>query len=118
MDAPAVSATSAAVSIRPMRSLGLLSVAHAVNHAQAALLPLVYLQVINEFGVGVETIAFLAAVGAFLSGMVQLSYSAVTRYVSRRVVLVAGNVVFGVGMAAQALAPGFAGFALANVVSR
>jgi MFS family permease len=101
-----------------MRSLGLLSVAHAVNHAQAALLPLVYLQVIDEFGVGVETIAFLAAAGAFLSGMVQLSYSAVTRYISRRAVLVAGNLVFGAGMAAQALAPGFTGFAAANVISR
>ena len=53
--------------IRPMRSLGLLSVAHAVNHAQAVLLPLIYLAIIDEFGVGVQTIAFLAAFGAFAS---------------------------------------------------
>ena len=37
--------------IRPMRSLALLSVAHAVNHAQAVLLPLIFLAIIDEFGV-------------------------------------------------------------------
>ena len=41
--------------IRPMRSLGLLSVAHAINHAQAVLLPLIYLAIIDEYGVGVQT---------------------------------------------------------------
>ena len=54
--------------IDPMRSLGLLSVAHAVNHAQAVVLPLIYLKVIDEFGVSVQTIAFLAAIGSFSSG--------------------------------------------------
>ncbi|MEA2609773.1 MAG: hypothetical protein QOJ75_2016, partial [Chloroflexota bacterium] len=49
--------------IDPMRSLGLLSVAHAVNHAQAVVLPLIFLKVIDEFGVSVQTIAFLAAIG-------------------------------------------------------
>ena len=39
--------------IHPMRSLGLLSVAHAVNHAQAVVLPLIFLKIIDEFGVGV-----------------------------------------------------------------
>ena len=53
----------AATDIRPMRSLGLLSVAHAINHAQAVILPLIFLEIIDEFGVGVETIAFLAAFG-------------------------------------------------------
>ena len=56
-----------------MRSLVLLSVAHAVNHAIAVVLPLIFLAIIDEFGVGVETVAFLAAVGAFASGLVQLS---------------------------------------------
>ena len=57
--------TMLAPDIRPMRSLGLLSVAHAINHAQAVLLPLIFLAIIDEFGVSVETIAFLAAIGAF-----------------------------------------------------
>lgn len=104
--------------VRPTRTLWLLSVAHAVNHAQAVLLPLVYLAIISEFGVSLATVAFLTAAGSVLSGSVQLGYSWLTRYVSRRNLLALGNVVFGGAMAAQALAPGFAGFAVANVISR
>jgi MFS family permease len=104
--------------IDPMRSLGLLSVAHAVNHAQAVILPLIYLKVIDEFGVSVQTIAFLAAIGSFSSGMVQLSYAALTRFISRRRLLGAGGILFGGGFAAQALSGGFLSFAIPNVLSR
>jgi MFS family permease len=104
--------------IRPNRTLWLLAAAHAVNHAQAALLPLVYLTIITEFGVSVAAIAFLTAVGNILSGLVQLSYSAITRYVSRRVILTAGGMVFGGFMAAMALANSFLPFSVFNVLSR
>ncbi|HEY7590435.1 MAG TPA: MFS transporter [Candidatus Limnocylindrales bacterium] len=107
-----------AVDVRPNRTLWLLSIAHAVNHAQAVLLPLVYLQIISEFGVRVETIAFLAAGGAVASGLVQLSYAKLTRVLSRRLLLGAGGLLIGGGFAAQALATGFPTFALANVASR
>ena len=112
-------ATSPArVNVHPNRTLWLLAIAHAVNHAQAVLLPLVYLRIIIEFGVRVETIAFLAAFGSFASGLVQLSYAKLTRILSRRVLLGAGGLLFGGGFVAQALATGFPGFALANVLSR
>jgi MFS family permease len=104
--------------IDPMRSLGLLSVAHAVNHAQAVVLPLIFLKVIDEFGVSVQTIAFLAAIGSFSSGIVQLSYAGLTRVVSRRRLLGAGGILFGGGFAAQALAGSFMTFAIPNVLSR
>jgi AAHS family 3-hydroxyphenylpropionic acid transporter len=113
-----VAADTAAIDVHPNRSLGLLSVAHAVNHAQAVLLPLIFLAIIDEFGVGVETIAFLAAIGAFASGAVQLSYAELTRRVSRRRLLGAGGLLFGGGFAAQALATGFPSFAIPNVLSR
>ena len=106
------------VDVRPMRSLGLLSVAHAINHAQAVVLPLIFLKIIDDFGVGVETIAFLAAIGAFLSGMVQLSYGYLTRVVSRRHLLGYGGLLFGGGFVAQAFAVSFATFAIPNVASR
>jgi MFS family permease len=106
------------IEIRPMRSLGLLSVAHAINHAQAVLLPLIFLAIIDEFGVGVETIAFLAAFGAFAAGIVQLSYAGLTRLVSRRRILGLGGILFGGGFVAQAFATGFPTFAIPNVVSR
>ncbi|MGK2851263.1 MAG: MFS transporter [Candidatus Limnocylindrales bacterium] len=104
--------------VRPQRSLVLLSVAHAVNHAFAVLLPLIFLAIIDEFGVGVQAVAFLAAAGAAMSGLVQLSYAEVTRRVSRRRLLGLGGLLFGGGFAAQALATGFGTFALANIVAR
>jgi MFS family permease len=104
--------------VRPHRSLWLLSIAHAVNHAQAVVLPLIYLRITDEFRIGIDTIAFLAAAGAFLSGVVQLSFASLTRVVSRRGLLGAGGLLFGGGFAAQALASGFPTFAVANVLSR
>jgi MFS family permease len=101
-----------------MRSLALLSVAHAINHAQAVVLPLIFLKIIDEYGVGVETIAFLAAIGAFASGMVQLSYAGLTRVVSRRRLLGYGGILFGGGFALQAFATSFATFAIPNIASR
>jgi MFS family permease len=104
--------------IHPNRTLWLLSLAHLVNHAQAVLLPIVYLRIIDEFGVTAETIALLAAAGAFASGAVQLSYAKLTRMISRRKLLAAGGILFGGGFAAQAVAPNFGTFAAVNVVSR
>jgi len=104
--------------ISPRRTLWLLSAAHAVNHAQAALLPLVYLAIIVEFNVSVAAIAFLAAAGNVASGLVQFTYAGITRIVSRRVILTAGGLLFGGGMAAQALATGFGTFTVANILSR
>lgn len=102
----------------PNRTLWLLSIAHAVNHAQAVLLPLVYIRIIIEFGVTADTIALLAAAGSFASGAVQLSYAKLTRMTSRRKLLAAGGVLFGGGFAGQAVAPSFPSFALVNVLSR
>jgi MFS family permease len=104
--------------IRPNRSLLLLSVPHAVNHAFAVLLPLIFLAIIDEFGAGVGAVAILAAVGAFASGAVQLSYAELTRRVSRRRLLGFGGLLFGFGFAAQALAVSFATFAIPNIVAR
>ena len=99
-----------AVAIHPNRSLVLLSTAHAVNHAFAVLLPLVFLAIIDEFGVGVGTVAILASVGAIASGLVQLSYAELTRRVSRRRLLGAGGLLFGGGFAAMAAATSFVTF--------
>jgi MFS family permease len=108
----------AEVRIHPERTLWLLSIAHAVNHAQAVLLPLVYLQILGEFHVTLADVAALAAVGAFASGIIQLSFAKLTRVVSRRALLAGGGIVFGGGFAAQALASNFPTFATLNVASR
>jgi MFS family permease len=104
--------------IRPDLTLWLLSIAHAVNHAQAVLLPLVFLKIIDEFSVTASEVSYLAAAGAFASGAVQLSYAKLTRIVSRRKLLAAGGVLMGTGFAAQGVAPGFASFAAATIASK
>jgi Arabinose efflux permease len=101
-----------------MRSLALLSVAHAINHAQAVILPMVFLKIILDYHVGVETIAFLSAVSAIAAGLIQLSYAGLTRVVSRRNLLGVGGILFGGGFALQAFATSFATFAIPNIVSR
>jgi len=105
-------------SINPDVTLWLLSLAHAVNHAQAVVLPLMYLQIISEFHVTESQVAQLTAIGAFASGAVQLSYAKLTRIVSRRLLLTTGGVVFGAGFAAQGLTSAFLPFSLVNIASR
>jgi MFS family permease len=103
------------VLIRPMRSLWLVTLAHAFNHAQVAVLPLVYLAIIEEWGVSVPTIAFMTAATSLFSGLAQLSYSGLTRRFSRRSILGFGNAWMGVSMIVQGLATSFPWFAAANV---
>jgi MFS transporter, FSR family, fosmidomycin resistance protein len=104
--------------VRPGRSLGLLSAAHAVNHSFAVLLPPIFLAIIDEFGITVQSVAFLAAAGSIAAGLVQLSYAELTRNVSRRRLLGLGGVLFGGGFAAMALAGNFLTFSLANIAAR
>jgi MFS family permease len=113
-----IDATGHAIDVRPNRTLWLLSIAHAVNHAQAVLLPLIFLKIIDEFHTTEGSVAILAAVGAFASGAVQLSYASLTRLVSRKRLLGAGGILFGGGFAAQALATNFGTFAIPNILSR
>jgi MFS transporter, FSR family, fosmidomycin resistance protein len=101
-----------------MRTLGLLAGAHAVNHALAILLPLVYLQVIREMHVDAASIALLTAVGSLSSGLAQLAYSGLTRAFSRRSILVVGGLLFGGGMALQGMVHSFGAFSAANIASK
>jgi MFS family permease len=104
--------------IRPNLTLWLLSMALAVNHAQAVILPLVFLRIIDEFGVDAQAVTLVAAAGAIGSGFVQATFAFITRRVSRRTLMGVGGLLFGFGFAAQGAAPSFGAFALTNVVSR
>jgi MFS family permease len=110
--------TAADAGIHPERTLSLLSIAHAVNHAQAVILPLIFLKVIDEFHVPLEAIAFVSAAGSLSSGLVQATFAFVTRRVPRRWLMAIGGVLFGAGFAAQAAAATFGQFAAMNVASR
>jgi MFS family permease len=115
--AAAVTAGSPAT-VHPRRTLGLLAIAHAVNHAQAVILPLLFLKVIDEFGIPAATIAFVSAAGMISSGLVQATFAFLTRRVARRWLMAVGGILFGAGFAAQATAGTFGAFAAWNVASR
>jgi MFS family permease len=104
--------------IVPRRTLGLLTLAHAFNHAQAALLPFVFLAIIDQFGVSVADVAFLSAVATLVAGGAQLAYGWLTRRFTRRAILGWGNVVLGAFMGLTALATSFVPFAAALIVSK
>ncbi|MBI2777749.1 MAG: MFS transporter [Chloroflexi bacterium] len=104
--------------IHPDRTLWLLSIAHAVNHAQAVILPMLFLAIIDEFHVSVQSVTFVAAAGAIGSGLVQASFAVITRHVPRRWLMGIGGMLFGLGFAAQGLATSFGAFAATNILSR
>ncbi len=104
--------------VHPGRTLTLLSVAHAFNHAQSALLPFVFLVLIDQFAVSVADIAFLTAISTIVAGSAQLAYGWLTRRVSRGAILGWGNVAFGVFTAVAGLASTFLAFGVSIVVSK
>jgi len=117
-DAPPVTPARAVPEIHPNRTLSLLAIAHAVNHAQAVIMPLIFLKIIDEFGVSIQTVTLVAAAGSISSGLVQATFASLTRRIPRRVLMAIGGLLFGAGFAAQGAAPTFGSFALLNVLSR
>jgi AAHS family 3-hydroxyphenylpropionic acid transporter len=118
VDVNAASTVGPQADVHPRRTLWLLAIAHAVNHAQAVILPLLFLKVVDEFGIPVAAIAFVAAAGNISSGLVQATFGFLTRRIARRWLMAIGGVLFGAGFAAQAAAPTWGAFAAANVASR
>ena len=110
--------TPPAVELRPRLTLGLLSAQHGLIHAQTAVLPLVFIVVIDRFGIGVNDIGLLLAAGNILAGAVQLLYAPLSRVVTRRTILGVGGLVYGVGMTALATATSWLPFSLFTIVAR
>ncbi len=94
----------AAAAARPNLTLGLLSLAHSLIHMQSALMPLVYIAVIDQFGLDEAAIGLFIAVTTAVGGGMQLSYGLLTRYVARPVLIGVGHTVFGLSLVAAGLA--------------
>jgi FSR family fosmidomycin resistance protein-like MFS transporter len=110
--------TPPAVELRPRLTLWLLSAQHGLIHAQTAVLPLIFIVVIDRFGIGVNDIGLLLAAGNILAGAVQLLYAPLSRVVTRRTILGIGGLVYGVGMTALATATSWLPFSLFTIVAR
>jgi MFS family permease len=99
-----VTAPAIGVASRPNLTLGLLALAHSLIHMQSALMPLVYIAVIDQFGLDAAAIGVFIAVTTTVAGLMQLSYGFLTRYVARPVLIGVGQVVFGVSLMLAGLA--------------
>jgi MFS family permease len=89
---------------RPNLTLGLLALAHSLIHMQSALLPLVYLAVIDQFSLDASAIGLFIAVTTVIAGLMQLSYGFLTRYIARPVLIGAGQLLCGVSLMLAGLA--------------
>ena len=83
---------------RPGLTLALISSAHAVLHAQSALMPLVYAIIIVDFGLSERDIGVFIAITTVVGGTMQLAYGYLTRIVARPRLLAGGQLLFGTGM--------------------
>jgi MFS family permease len=83
---------------RPGLTLGLLSLSHAVIHAQSALMPLIYPIVIVQFALNPRDIGLFIAVTTAVGGSMQLMYGFLTRWVARPALLGGGQLLFGAGL--------------------
>jgi MFS family permease len=83
---------------RPALTLALLSLSHAVIHAQSALMPLIYPILIVEFALNPRDIGLFIAITTAVGGSMQLLYGFLTRWVSRPVLLGGGQLIFGASM--------------------
>lgn len=89
---------------RPGITLGLLALAHAVIHAQSALMPLVYPIVIVQFALDARDIGIFIAVTTAVGGTMQLAYGVLTRYIARPALLAGGQLIFGASLLTAGLA--------------
>jgi MFS family permease len=89
---------------RPRLTLGLIATAHAVIHAQSALMPLVYAIVIVDFGLSERDIGLFIAITTAVGGTMQLAYGYLTRVIARPALLAGGQIVFGAGLVLGGLA--------------
>ena len=96
--APTALSPAVAVPLRPRLTLGLISLGHAVIHAQSALMPLIYAVVVVEFGLTASAIGLFIAVTTAVGGVMQMTYGFVTRWIARRALLATGYALFGGGL--------------------
>ncbi len=96
----------------------LVSAAHALNHAYAVLMPLVYLFVQKDIPLTNTDIGVMTTAGNAASGLLQLAFSYLSLYVARRLLLGAGQIVTGLSTILTGAAPNLSAFFVGNLLAR
>lgn len=106
------------VSERSTSALTLISLAHAINHAQSALKPLVFPLVLRELNFGYGELGVMLGVASAVGGLLQLGAGALGRILPRHQILGVGNAFVGVCFVFVGLAQSYSQFFFWTVMSR
>jgi FSR family fosmidomycin resistance protein-like MFS transporter len=98
--------------------LAIVSGAHAINHAFSTLMPLIYPLVVAEFRLSYSQIGLMVGAANATGGLLQMSYSYLSRFIPRRVLLGGGQILMAVSTAVAGVANGFGLFFLGNLFAR
>ncbi|HZT07371.1 MAG TPA: MFS transporter [Chloroflexota bacterium] len=96
---------------QPAGILILVSTAHAITHVYAALFPLVYPSIQQEWGLSYTAIGTMVGLTSFIGGSLQLLFGFIGRSFPRNVVLGLGNLLFGITTALTGVSANFTQFA-------
>ncbi len=118
MSTPTLLKSRRVVFSNPNVVLTIVSLAHAVNHAYSTLMPLIYPLVVAEFRLSYGEIGLMVGVASAVSGLLQMAFSYLSRYVPRRILLGGGQVVIAASTAVSGIANGFGLFFLGNLFAR
>ncbi|HUF41936.1 MAG TPA: MFS transporter [Verrucomicrobiae bacterium] len=99
-------------------TLTLVSLAHGINHAQAALKPLVFPLVLRELNFGYSELGIMLGVASAVGGSLQLAAGALGRILPRHYILGIGNAAVGLCFVLVALAQSYFQFFFWTVMSR
>ena len=100
------------------KALTLVSLAHGINHAQSALMSLIYPLTLRAFGAGYGRLGVMLGIASALGGSLQLVAGALGTVVRRPLLLGMGSACVGVFVALVATAQNFAQFFLWIIASR
>ncbi|MEM7123849.1 MAG: MFS transporter [Pseudomonadota bacterium] len=99
--------TTATMSIRPVRSVGLVSLGHGINHYLILLLPPLFPVWTTEFGVNYAELGILMAVGGVVAMVMQMPVGVLCDRVPARYMLVAGMVLLGLSVLGMGFATSY-----------
>ena len=100
------------------RDLTLVSAAHAVIHAMAVLMPLIYPIIQVEYHLSYTQIGLIVAIPNAVGGLLQIIFGLLSRYILRKVMLGIGNILVGISTFFTGTITGFWTLMLWSMLSR
>lgn len=99
-------------------SLAIISATHAVQHAVAAIQPLIFPYAMAALGFNYATLGALLGVANLVNGVLQGVHAWTSRYLRRRTIIGLGSIGMGLSLGWMALAQSFAQFGGAMIFGR